>query len=305
MRMMATLTEVALVCDMCGSSEDVQTQIIGLDGKTSEVDLCQKDRDDLNGIADGYIGKARKSTTRRSSRRQAKKREAKKPQAKKPAPKRAAKAAGPEQEKGIVVYGILPEDIEVADVTPGIGEHAGPLRIVHSDGLAALISEVEPSGRLGTPDDRRAYREILDGTASEVPVLPLRFGTVLASEDAVTDELLATQHDEFAGALEKLDGRAEFVVRGRYADQEAGPERAEATRALEEAMADHCVASVVRKPARGRDGIEVAFLVDADREGDVERVIEDLAREWDGRIELELVGPTAAYDFMKPGKLPG
>jgi hypothetical protein len=37
--------------------------------------------------------------------------------------------------------------------------------------------------------------------------------------------------------------------------------------------------------------------VDVDREREVERVIEDLAREWEGRIDIQLLGPMAAYDF--------
>lgn len=43
----------------------------------------------------------------------------------------------------------------------------------------------------------RTYREILDATAAEVPVLPLSFGTILASEDAVAEDLLTARHDEF------------------------------------------------------------------------------------------------------------
>src|SRR5215467_5069397 len=42
----------------------------------------------------------------------------------------------------------------------------------------------------------------------------------------------------------------------------------------------------------------VAFLVDVDQEREVERVVEDLAREWEGRIDVRLLGPVAAYDFV-------
>lgn len=291
--MMATLTEVTLTCDLCGASDDVQTQTIGLDGKTYEVDLCRKDRDGLTRLAAGYIGKARQVSARRSARRNARRSRSKTP---------AARARAKEKPPGILVYGVTPDDVEVAGETPGVGEQPGPLRIVQSDGLAAVISELGPSGQLGTSDDRKAYREILDGTAMEVPVVPLRFGTVLASEDAVADELLDVHHDDFAGALKELEGRVEFVVRGRYVGEAATPARAEATRALEEAMQQHCVASVAREPDDERDGLHVAFLVDTDQERDVQRVIGDLAGRWEGRIELELRGPTAAYDFVDPAE---
>ena len=298
--MMATLTEVMLTCDMCGESGDVQTQTIGLDGTTYEIDLCQKDGDGLTRIVAGYIGKAREVSARRRPRRNARGSRAKTPAARDrvstPAARDGAKAKSP----GILVYGVLPDDIEVVEGTPGVGQQPGPLRIVHSDGLAALVSELGPSGRLGTPDDRKAYREILDGTAMEVPVVPLRFGTVLASEDAVADELLDVHHDDFTGALEELEGRVEFVVKGRYVGEATTPGREEAMRALEEAMQQHSVASVARRPDDEREGVHVAFLVNADQERDVQRVIGDLAGQWEERLELELRGPTAAYDFVNP-----
>jgi Gas vesicle synthesis protein GvpL/GvpF len=120
----------------------------------------------------------------------------------------AAKGADVRRRKGIYVYGILPADIEVAADVPGVGEHPGLLRDVRIDGLAALISEVDLSEQLGSPEDLRTYREILDSIAAEVPVLPMRFGTVPTSEDAVAEELLGANHDEFTAALERLEGRA-------------------------------------------------------------------------------------------------
>ena len=221
-----------------------------------------------------------------------------KPQKAKAAPKQAVKASGVQQEKGIYVYGILPADIEVAGEIRGVGEHPGPLGIVYSDGLAALISEVGLPARLGSPEDLRIYREILDSTAIEVPVVPLRFGTVFTGEGSVADELLAPRHDEFATALEQLEGRAQFLVKGRYVEETLTAGRDEDARALQQAMEGISVDSVVREPTHEREAVHVAFLVDVDEERDVERVVEDLAREWEGRIELRLLGPMAAYDFL-------
>jgi Gas vesicle synthesis protein GvpL/GvpF/Lsr2 len=211
----------------------------------------------------------------------------------------AAKAADARQRKGIYVYGILPADIEVAADVPGVGEHPGLLRDVRVDGLAALISEVDLSGQLGSPEDLRTYREILDSIAAEVPVLPMRFGTVLTSEDAVAEELLGANHDEFTAALERLEGRAEFQVKGRYVEAVVAAKREEDTRTLRHALDGVSVASVAREPVHELDSVHVAFLVAVDQEGEVERVIEDLAREWEGRIDLQLLGPMAAYDFTR------
>jgi hypothetical protein len=249
-----------------------------------------------------------------------------------------AAAAGKRQDKGIYVYGILPADVEMAARTPGVGEPPGLLRVVRRGGLAALISEVDVTGRLGSPNDLRAHREILDATAAVVPVVPLRFGAVLASEDAVAEQLLAAHHDQFAAALDELEGRAEFVVQGRYFEQAAvgealpqndqaarlpdsargrdrgaarqaatGPgeitgeavtaSRDQDTRTLVRAMDGHCVASVARQPTGELEAVHVAFLVPAGQQADMEQAVEDLARRWEGRIEVQLLGPMAAYDF--------
>ena len=216
----------------------------------------------------------------------------------KAAAKQASGASGTEQERGIYVYGILPADIEVAGETQGVGEHPGPLGIVYSDGLAALISEVGLPARLGSPEDMRLHREILDSTAIDLPVVPLRFGTVLTGKGSVADELLAPRHDEFATALEQLEGRVQFIVEGHYVEETPTARREEDTRALQQAMNGISVDSVVREPAHERGAVHVAFLVDLDEEPEVERVIEDLAGEWEGRIEVRLLGPMAAYDFV-------
>ena len=366
---MTTVTRVKVTCDVCGDTNDVKTRTFGLDGKAYEIDLCRKDGNALGRVAARYVAKARKVTAKRRRRqnggrpreeaktsrsgqqaatasgataRAAGSKKAAKasrsPQKAEGSSTTAARAAGGQQQKGIYVYGILPADIEVAVGIPGVGENPGLLRDVRFDGLAALISEVDSSGRLGSPDDLRAHREILDATAAEVPVLPLRFGTILTSEDAVAEDLLAAHHDEFTAALDQLEGRTEFQVKGRYVKdavlgevlsqnkQAAGlrdaiqgkdpdvsrnarielgqllsqavkARREEDTRTLRQAMERLCVASVAREPAHELDAVHVAFLVAVDQESELERAFEDLAHEWEGRIDVQLLGPMAAYDF--------
>jgi hypothetical protein len=310
---MATVTEVNLTCDVCGGTNDVKTRTFGLDGQAYQIDLCRKDGNALGKVAGRYIAKARKVTAKRRRQRHGGRPRSRAATAasgdgtgaRAAGSKKAAKASRSHQQKGVYVYGILPADIEVAGDTPGVGDHPGLLRDVRCDGLAALISEVDSSGRLGSPDDMRTYREILDATAAEVPVLPLRFGTILASEDAVAKDLLAARHDEFTAALDRLEGRTEFQVKGRYVkdavpgeDKQAVQDRREEdTRALGQAMERLCVASVVLEPAHELDAVHVAFLVAADQESEVERAIDELAHEWEGRIDVQLLGPMAAYDF--------
>ena len=124
-------------------------------------------------------------------------------------------ARGPGQ-RGVYVYGILPGDIELEPGGTGVGDPPGEIRVVRHGELAALVSDVDLDQPLGRPEDLLTHEELLDTSAAEMPVLPLRFGSVAASDEVVAAELLAPRHDEFASALRRLDGHAEYVVRGRY-----------------------------------------------------------------------------------------
>jgi hypothetical protein len=246
---------------------------------------------------------------------------------------------------GVYVYGILPGDIEVEPGTPGVGDPPGEVRAIRYRDLTALVSDVDLDRPLGRAEDLFAHEELLDASAADVPVLPLRFGAVLASEDAVADELLGPHYDEFTAALRQLDGHAEYVIKGRYVEQAVlgevlakNPEAArlgeqlrdadpDATRdermelgeivatvieakreadtaALGDAVAGQVAASMVRPPTHELDAVHAAFLVEASKAEALQQVVERLADEWQDRIELRLIGPLAAYDFVAGSEPP-
>ena len=255
------------------------------------------------------------------------------------APLEAQSSTSAGQQAGYYVYGILPGDVELTEEIKGVGNRE--VTLVRDGELAALVSEVELIGPLGTTADLQAHKEILDLVAAGAPVLPLRFGAVVASEDAVVSELLEPYRDEFAAVLEELEGRTEYVVKGQYVesaileeilseDSEASQLReqirgqdADATREerirlgeiinnavaakreqdtqqLLSAMEGHAVASVVRDPTDELDAMNVAFLVEEDKADELDQEVEDLGADWEGRVELRLLGPMAPYDFVGP-----
>jgi hypothetical protein len=238
---------------------------------------------------------------------------------------------------GVYVYGIVPGDVEVVPDTRGVGDPPGDVTLVRHGELAALVSEVDVDRPLGRPDDLKVHERLLDSTvAAGVPVLPVRFGAVLADEDAVTDELLAEHHDLFAAALEELDGRAEYVVHGRYVEETVlrevlaengaaarlrdrlrddpdqdlriqlgeivnsaiGAKRNADTGKVIELLRPHTVASSIREPVHEQDAVHVAFLVDLAAEQEFDDAVDALGRDWDGRVKLRLLGPLAPYDFV-------
>jgi hypothetical protein len=247
--------------------------------------------------------------------------------------------SGTRQQTAVYVYGILPADTDIEPGTTGVGDPPGEVRLIRHRDLAAMVSDVNVDKPLGRPEDLTAHEELLDSAAGDLPVLPLRFGAVVTDDEAVTSELLDPHYDEFASAVDELDGRTQYVVRGRYdehaiiqevlrenkdaeslSEQIKGKDpdvtrdariqlgellndaitakREQDTSSLGDAVADHVVASVVRSPTHELDAVYTAFMVETSKEPDLERALQRLARDWEGRIQLQLMGPMAAYDFV-------
>lgn len=57
---MAQQVSVTISCDICGSTKDVRTHTISLDGQAREIDLCGKDGRALDKVASKYVPHARK-----------------------------------------------------------------------------------------------------------------------------------------------------------------------------------------------------------------------------------------------------
>lgn len=248
------------------------------------------------------------------------------------------RAADADADRVVYVYGIVPADVEPAAGATGIGDPPSVVEVVRSGDIGALISDI-PQRPLGTPEDLTAHSELLDGSAAVAPVLPLRFGAVMSGRESVETQLLQPNHDEFRAALRELEGRAQFVVKGRYVEEailrEVLGENREAARlreqirgAPEEASRDARMAlgeiiyrsiadkrtadtrraadavggvrPVVaeRAPTHDQDAVHLAILVELSRQRELEQALAELAGQWDGRVELSLLGPMAAYDFV-------
>ncbi|KUI33835.1 GvpL/GvpF family gas vesicle protein [Mycobacterium sp. GA-2829] len=242
-------------------------------------------------------------------------------------------------EQAIYVYGIVPGDVEAEEDAVGVGDPPAKVEVVREGDIAALVSPIPTDHPLGTPDDLRAHANLLDGTAAVAPVLPLRFGAVVTDADAVAAELLREHHDEFRGTLDKLEGHAQYMVKGRYdedtflrdlleeSDQaralrddiKAKPEEAtrdsrmalgeliantiEAKRQADTATAVQALEAAgltvnVREPTHEWDAINVAVLAEVKSQADLEAVVDELAGNAEGRVDVKLLGPMAPYDFV-------
>jgi hypothetical protein len=125
----------------------------------------------------------------------------------------------PQSEHGWYVYGIVENDLEILPDTRGVGDPPASVELVVSGDVAALVSQVDLDAPIGSRSDLLAHESLLDATAMDVPVLPLRFGAVVSSRDAVAHELLEPNRDEFAETLRQLGDEVQYVVRARYVEE--------------------------------------------------------------------------------------
>lgn len=231
----------------------------------------------------------------------------------------------------LLVHGILRDaDRNVLDEVD-----AGPLwpHVVTAGPLAAVVSDA-PDRELG-PDDAVAHLDLLVALVSEVPVLPVAFGTAFDDEAAMTDDVLGAQSDELVRRLAAVadvvelrltlafDGDAsvaavvarESDVR-RLAQRSQAPGAALADRmALGEVVAERVAehqASLVEvwtaelgeltEAAVVLDADEqtqrIAYLVRRDRLADADAAVARLRTAADGQAEVEYVGPLPVYSFL-------
>lgn len=207
-------------------------------------------------------------------------------------PTAPANSAEQQQNIAYYIYGIVPADVEVTSDARGLDDRE--VRLIRHGDIAALVSEITVRDAIGRPEDLTAHEQLLDATAPEAPVLPFRFGAVMSDEDSVVQELLAANHDSFATALKELEGRTEYIVKGRY-DEKA---------ILDEVLAEDEEAAGLRSRIRGQDematrdmrirlGELIHEAVAAKRAADTDELAEAISSHSVAYAELE---PTHEYD---------
>jgi gas vesicle protein GvpL/GvpF len=114
------------------------------------------------------------------------------------------------------VYGVVHADARLPEDLSGIG--GGEVSLVRHGDLAAVVSEISPQQALGTREDLFAHEAVVESLAKATTTLPLRFGAVVTTADALVEEMLIPYHDWFAEVLEDLRGVLEFAVSGVYVE---------------------------------------------------------------------------------------
>ena len=121
--------------------------------------------------------------------------------------------------KSLYWYAIIatPSDGEGIPERWGVGLREQPLDLVCEDGLSAVVSAWTGAAVGRTADAVDAalvlqHEQIIEAIMADVPVLPMRFGTVLASAERIA-AILGERYMTFTGDLARVGGCVEMGVR--------------------------------------------------------------------------------------------
>jgi hypothetical protein len=201
----------------------------------------------------------------------------------------------------------------------GTGHDGAALCVVARGDVAAICSRHE---HLDLPVDREhlwRHERVAEALMDDHAVLPVRFGTTVADDDALA-AMLDERQDEFRGALERVRGRVEISVKVVWtppeppaddADAAAAPGRAYLLGRLETRNAAVALADAIheRLMAHAVDArrevlvtprllLSAAYLVDR---GGVDAFLaasDDAARRHP-ELELVCVGPWPPHTFAQ------
>lgn len=213
---------------------------------------------------------------------------------------------------------------------------AGPPELIRHDGLALVVTEVDVSlfGGLDAEEPAedgllaalvRDHDAIVRAVFAHEPVLPLRFGTVVADEPAAR-RLLSSSRDEVTRWLDRVAGHREWGVRvddgaqpveetpltglsgadylrrrrqSRLDGRQLKDQQADAARALHSALAGHAT-DVVHRTQRPQTLLDAAYLVPEANEDAFRRAAAELGEEARGRgATVHATGPWPPYSFTR------
>ncbi|MFF6994859.1 GvpL/GvpF family gas vesicle protein [Streptomyces sp. NPDC008313] len=236
------------------------------------------------------------------------------------------------------IYGITEgSHPSLPDGMGGVGDPPRPVRILKEGELAAIVSDA-PEGLRPKRRDLLAHQTVLGEAGAGGPVLPMRFGSVAADDEAVTT-VLAERAEHYAERLRTLAGKVEYNVKASHdeeavlhrvlgenpdiralteANRQAGGGSYEQKMRLGEMVAAAVQAREVADAVEVRQALEpaadavssgpestgwltnVSFLVERDQAAAFLETVERV-RTAMPHLELRVNGPLPPYSFVEPG----
>ena len=234
------------------------------------------------------------------------------------------------------VYGVVRADDSLW--LPGEGVAGRSVTRVTELSLTAVVSEFDEDAMRPTRRNVMAHSKVLQELVLQTTLLPIRFGVVMPSADAVRHELLVAHADALRAELDGLDGcvqldvtvtcrqdaqlrrvvtedpqlRAvlarldaagvdERIAFGERVARAVEDERARMADLTIDALRGTVVDAVVKEPRHDDVLAGVAFLVERHRIGAFESALEVLNVGLGEARQVRCVGPLPPYHFVDLG----
>ena len=242
------------------------------------------------------------------------------------------------------VYGVIPAAADLKELERRRDRLPGDVRVVKSGNLGAIVGDAPGNDAKATRDQALAHARVLEMAVLDAPVVPFRFGTVVA-DGAVDPELLEARHDELTQLLESIRDDVQMTLKASYRDDvvmreivEGHPKIAqlrEQTRRGDEVVTRDLrlrlgeLVSIVLEQLRQRDAeaildrlgpfavasavqalesefmvVNAPFLVERRRMHEFEEAAGMVAEDQAERMRFTLHGPMPAFDFISGEQLP-
>lgn len=191
----------------------------------------------------------------------------------------------------LYLYAICGRDGAVDVEVRGIG--GSRVRLLPLGGLAAACSPVEA---VPEPSERALWEHeaVVERLMESVPVLPVRFGTVVREDELPS---LARRADEFTRALARVRGKVEYAVRVTWPDTPAPHDSLAAVAALHRPLARLAADNTVNVHRRPTPMLEAAYLVDREHADAFEAEVDRLTRDAN-HLAAVCTGPWPPYTFV-------
>jgi Gas vesicle synthesis protein GvpL/GvpF len=164
---------------------------------------------------------------------------------------------------------------------------SAPARWIDHRDVAAVVSDADDACRMASTALRRHWR-VLEEVAVKSTVLPVRFGTAMAGDQAVVDGLLAPGYERLSASLRSMAGKVQLTVKGVYEEDTLLRGVVEGTPAI------------ARLRERVRSIPEAASYYDRIRLGEMVAASFERAREADTARVLERLEPLAVATRREP-----
>jgi hypothetical protein len=223
-------------------------------------------------------------------------------------------------------------------ITLGIGERGDIVHTLHFVSLAAVVSASPLVKYESSRRNMMAHTRVLEEVMQEFTVLPVRFGTVAPSAEAV-QRVLRQRSREFHTLLAEMEERVELGLKAfwyenvvfqeiveenppirhlrdsliGHSPEETYYERIRLGEMIEGAMwrkrnedAERILdrlrplvyKTMTNKVITDRMVLNAAFLVDRARQAEFDAAVEGLDEQMGKRLILKYVGPAPAYNFV-------